>query len=86
MSSTSKVNQVTDSVVDQPSKILVVDDEAIIQTHLYEILTEEGYEDTTANNGKEGIDFLEKSKFDLVITDIRTGRRMDVWVGWARAP
>jgi DNA-binding NtrC family response regulator len=70
MSSTPEVNQVTDSVVDQPSKILVVDDEAIIQTLLYEVLTEEGYEVTTANNGKEGIDFLEKSKFDLVITDI----------------
>jgi response regulator RpfG family c-di-GMP phosphodiesterase len=52
MSSTPKVNQVTDSIVDQPSKILVVDDEAIIQTHLYEVLTEEGYEDTTADIGK----------------------------------
>jgi PleD family two-component response regulator len=70
MSSKPEINQVTESVVDQPSKILVVDDEVIIQTLLYEVLTEEGYEVTTANNGKEGIDLLEKSKFDLVITDI----------------
>jgi PleD family two-component response regulator len=70
MNSEPVVNQVTESVVDQPSKILVVDDEVIIQTLLYEVLTEEGYEVTAANNGKEGIDFLEKSKFDLVITDI----------------
>ena len=70
MSSKPEVNQVTESVVDQPIKILVVDDGVIIQTLLYEVLTEEGYEVTTANNGKEGIDLLEKSKFDLVITNI----------------
>ena len=70
MGSQPEVHQATQSVVDQPNKILVVDDEAIIQTLLSEVLTEEGYEVTTADNGKEAIELLERSKFDLVITDI----------------
>ena len=53
-----------------PSRLLVVDDEAIILTLLSEVLTEEGYQVTTAGNGQEAIDLLERQIFDLVITDI----------------
>ena len=51
-------------------RILVVDDEELIQTLLKEILTEEGYEVTCASNGDEAIELLEKSRFELIITDI----------------
>ena len=52
------------------TRILVVDDEIMIQTLLDEVLSEEGYDVTTASNGKEAIELLERHSFDLVITDI----------------
>ena len=56
--------------LERKSHILVVDDEIMIQTLLAEVLSEEGYEVTTASNGKEAIELLEKQRFNLVITDI----------------
>jgi diguanylate cyclase (GGDEF)-like protein len=53
-----------------PSSILVVDDEVMIQTLLAGLLTEEGYLVTTAADGQEAIDLLERERFDLVITDV----------------
>ena len=51
-------------------KILVVDDESSITDLVYSILTEKGYEVTTAKDGKEGLKVFESVKPDLVITDI----------------
>ena len=51
-------------------KILVVDDESAITDLVSLILTEEGYEVSTAQNGKEGLKQFESEGPDLVITDI----------------
>lgn len=51
-------------------KILVVDDESAIIDLITLILTEEGYEVSTAQNGKEGLKQFESVGPDLIITDI----------------
>ena len=59
-----------EEVPSQPNRILVVDDEEVIRTLLREILVGEGYEVTTAADGQEAIDFLEREQVDLVMTDL----------------
>ena len=59
---------VTDGL--RSARILVVDDEVVIQALLTEILTEEGYRVALAGDGKRAIDLLNREPFDLVITDI----------------
>ncbi len=49
--------------------ILIVDDEEIIRDLLAEVL--EDYMISLACDGKEAIDKLKESKYDLVITDLR---------------
>lgn len=51
-------------------KILVVDDEPSITNFLHLVLTETGYEVTTAKDGREGLKVFESIKPDLVITDM----------------
>ncbi len=51
--------------------ILVVDDERSMREFLEILLTKEGYRVFVAASGKEAFDFLEKNKFDLIITDIK---------------
>ena len=53
------------------SKILVIDDEAAIRNTLKEILEYEKHEVDIAKNGFEGIDFIEKNKYDIVLCDIK---------------
>lgn len=54
-------------------KILVVDDEAEFR-NVYRIMLEyKGYEVTLANSGEEGLSLLEKSSYDLVLTDLKMG-------------
>lgn len=50
--------------------ILLVDDEKMLSKSLARILQNKGYEVCIANNGSEGIDWLEKKEFDLCITDL----------------
>ncbi|MDY7034129.1 MAG: sigma-54 dependent transcriptional regulator [Thermodesulfobacteriota bacterium] len=52
-------------------KILVVDDDSRIRDFLYDVLTEEGYEVTTAENGEMGIEFLKSRDFHVVLTDLK---------------
>ena len=51
-------------------KILVVEDDQGLRLLYEEEFEEEGYEVSTANNGKEAIDKLEKERPDLVVLDI----------------
>jgi DNA-binding response OmpR family regulator len=51
-------------------KILVIEDEASIQTALSIILKNEDYRVIVANNGVEGIALAEKGRPDLVILDL----------------
>ena len=52
------------------ARILVVDDEANIRKLLDEILSEEGYEVTTAADAEEARQARKRSDFDLVLLDI----------------
>jgi len=52
------------------SKILVIDDDEIIQNVLEKILTKEGHNVEIAKNGKEGLSKLDLMPYDIVITDL----------------
>lgn len=51
--------------------ILVIEDEKNMRDILKMLLEGEGYEVSAAKDGAEGLDFLNKDIFDLVITDVR---------------
>lgn len=55
-------------------KILIVDDEKSIRIALADELREAGYEVTAADSGEAALLLLEKSSFDLVITDLIMGK------------
>lgn len=57
-------------------RILVVDDEISHCKMLEAVLTEEGYTISTALNGKDAVEMIEKHFYDLVLMDIRM-RAMD---------
>lgn len=52
-------------------KILAVEDEKSMREVLKMLLDSEGYEVYTAKDGNEGLNFLGKDIFDIVITDIK---------------
>ncbi len=52
-------------------RILIVDDEAIARENLEYVLRKEGHETLAAPNGAAAIEELEKTEFDLVLTDLR---------------
>lgn len=51
--------------------ILVVDDERSMREFLDILLSREGYEVALASNGEEALEMLQKTKFDLIVTDIK---------------
>jgi diguanylate cyclase (GGDEF)-like protein len=51
-------------------RILVVDDEESLRSMLSEVLTDDGYEVTSAENGEQALEIFRKSPFPVVITDI----------------
>ncbi len=52
-------------------KVLIVDDERAIRNSLKEILSDEGYEADTAEDGLDAIRKVEKEKFDVIFCDIK---------------
>jgi DNA-binding response OmpR family regulator len=54
-----------------PGKILIIDDELTLRQTLARILQHAGFEVTTAENGEQGLAFLETTSFDLIYLDIR---------------
>ncbi len=56
------------------ARILVVEDEKLINIMFREALENAGYEIDTAFDGREGIDKQRKNPFDLIITDIMMPR------------
>jgi two-component system nitrogen regulation response regulator NtrX len=52
-------------------KVLIVDDERAIRNSLGEILTDEGYEVDTAEDGAEALQKVDKDKYDVVFCDIK---------------
>jgi DNA-binding NtrC family response regulator len=51
--------------------ILVVDDDAMMRTFFAAVLKEEGHAVEEAGSGKGGLEALNRSDFDLVLTDLR---------------
>jgi len=62
-----------DRMVDNLKKVLIVDDEETLTWSMARSLSKDkdNYEVLIANNGSEALNFLEKHKIDLVISDIR---------------
>ncbi len=52
-------------------KILIIDDEANMRHMLQSILGREGYDITTAANGREALEKLESGRHDIVLCDLR---------------
>ncbi|TPW20311.1 MAG: two component, sigma54 specific, Fis family transcriptional regulator [Elusimicrobia bacterium] len=57
------------------AKILIVDDEELIRWSLSEELAAAGYRTLSAENVDEGLALVEKETPDLILTDLRLGRR-----------
>jgi len=52
-------------------EILIVDDQPGIRLLLTDILTNDGYKVTTANNGKEAIEKLQEEPYALILLDYK---------------
>ena len=51
-------------------KILLVDDDPLVRASLADVLSENGYEVSEADNGSGGLAALERDSFDCVVLDI----------------
>ena len=51
-------------------RILVIDDENLVRFSISEILSNEGYEVVTAENGVQGVALQKAQPFDIIITDM----------------
>ncbi len=57
--------------MNEPPKILVVDDEKIALNNLIYILKKENYEVTGTQSGPRALNLLEEQEFDLILTDLK---------------
>ena len=53
------------------SKILIIDDERSIRRALREILEFENFEVHEAENGKEGLEKIQSTTYDIIFCDIK---------------
>lgn len=53
-----------------PKRVLVVDDEPMIVSLLSTVLQEKGWDVTGARSGTDGIDQLDRARFDVILTDL----------------
>ncbi len=51
-------------------KLLIVDDQALVRNHFERTLENEDVEMTFAEHGRQGIEFANEHKFDLIFTDL----------------
>jgi len=52
-------------------RVLVIDDDAVVGRSFDRVLSDKGYEVTTAYSGEEALATMNESEFDLVFTDIK---------------
>jgi DNA-binding response OmpR family regulator len=52
------------------AKIMVIDDDEVMNSMIIQMLSKAGYEVRGARDGRGGLDLLEMEPFDLIITDI----------------
>jgi len=63
----SLMNEGTDGRI---ARILVIEDDEIMNSMIVQLLSEAGYEAEGSENGSRGLALLEKKAFDLIVTDI----------------
>ena len=52
------------------TNILVIEDDRKMRDGLVEILSEEGYNVESAENGQVGLEKIKKNEFDVILTDL----------------
>ena len=52
-------------------QVLVIDDDEVVGRSFDRVLSDKGYEVSTALSGEEALETMENSKFDVVFTDIK---------------
>ena len=57
--------------MNNPPKLLIVDDEEMALMNLEHILRKNGYDIVTADTGPAGLNLLKNDRFDVVLTDLR---------------
>ena len=68
-----KTHPETDNPKPGKASILVVDDEKLMSSLLYRLLTKQGHTVTVANSGKAAIEACKKEAFDIIFMDIILG-------------
>ncbi len=53
------------------AKVLVIDDEDIVLTSCYRVLTPEGYDVKIATRGLDGLQMLKNDQYDVVLLDVK---------------
>lgn len=53
------------------AKVLVIDDEAIVRRSCLRALSDDGHQVSTAGNGNEALEMLDKGTFDVVFLDLK---------------
>ena len=57
--------------MNNPPRILIIDDEEMALMNLEHILKKQGYEIITADTGPKGLNLLKSGNFDVVLTDLK---------------
>ena len=52
------------------ARILVIDDDSIMNSMIVQMLKSAGYKTKSADDGKRGLKMLDAHQFDLIVTDI----------------
>ena len=60
--------------MNNPPRLLIIDDEEMALTNLEHILKKQGYEVVTAGSGSKGLEAVGGNQFDVVLTDLRMER------------
>lgn len=55
----------------KPSRVLVIEDEPTVADLIVDVLEEEGHRANAVPDGREGLEFLSRHSYDLVICDLR---------------
>ncbi len=58
-------------MMDEKTKVLVVDDEKVVRDGCHRVLSGKGYEVATAENGQQALDLLATNSVDLILLDLK---------------
>ena len=58
-------------MMNEKTKILVVDDEKVVREGCHRVLTGKGYEVLSAENGRQALDLLAAEKIDMILLDLK---------------